>query len=238
MLVRYEKALMAKTTKTSKTTKAKKAPAEKKVATKKKVAVKPKATEKIKGKKKGEKIAVQAKAPETKKAAEKEAEKKPAEKVKAAPKKVAPKPEVKAKPAEVKAKPKAEIIPPLGHGVGRRKSSVARVWLKRGKGSLIVNGKKFTTYFDIESNRIEAYKPFVILPAAKDYDVEVNVYGGGVNSQAGAVRLGISRALLQANESFRSILRKNGLLTVDDRVKERKKYGQPSARAKFQFVKR
>lgn len=199
MLVRYEKALMAKTTKSSKSTK------DTKASTTKKTAAKPKTTPVVAEAKKEEK-------------APKVAEKKPA--------------------APQKAQPKHEIKPPLGHGVGRRKSSVARVWLKRGKGALIVNGKEFTSYFDIESNRIEASKPFAVLPAAKDYDVLVNVYGGGVNSQAGAVRLGISRALVQANESFRSELRKHGLLTVDDRLKERKKYGQPSARAKFQFVKR
>lgn len=210
MLARYEKALMAKTTKTSKTTPTKKAPAEKKIAEK------AKATEKIKVEKKAQ----------PKVAEPKPAETKPAQKVEAAPK------------PEIKAKPKVKINSPLGHGVGRRKSSVARVWLRRGKGSLIVNGKKFTSYFDVESNRIEVSKPFAVVPASKEYDFEANVHGGGVNSQAGAVRLGISRALLAVNEDFRVALRKHGLLTVDDRVKERKKYGQPSARAKFQFVKR
>lgn len=205
MLVRYEKAQMAKTTKTSKTTKANKTQ-----------------TSSATTLKKAEENTVQVKATSTK-AAETQSTVK---------KEVA---------ATAEAKPKAKVAvknAPLGHGVGRRKSSVARVWLKRGKGSLVVNGKDFATYFDTESNRLEASKPFAVLPAAKDYDVQVNVIGGGVNSQAGAVRLGLSRALLEANEGFRSELRKHGLLTVDDRLKERKKYGQPGARRKFQFVKR
>lgn len=127
---------------------------------------------------------------------------------------------------------------PVAHGVGRRKSSVARVWLRRGTGSVLVNGREYRQYFTTDIARADVVTPFKVIPAAQAYDVEVNVYGGGVNSQAGAVRLGISRALLESNESLRQVLRQNKLLTVDSRVKERKKYGQKAARRKFQFVKR
>lgn len=124
------------------------------------------------------------------------------------------------------------------HGVGRRKSSVARVWLKRGKGNVQINGKDFTEYFDTDLSRSKIVFPFKSLNIDKSYDAQVNVYGGGLKSQAEAVRLGISRALLKVDSAFRSVLKRNGLLTVDSRLKERKKYGQKAARRKFQFVKR
>lgn len=128
---------------------------------------------------------------------------------------------------------------PLAHGVGRRKSSVARVWLKRGNGSIVVNEKDYTEYFVTEISRLEAYKPFSIYPEAiKKYSAYVNVSGGGLHAQADAIKLGLSRALLEANEELKPLLREHGLLTVDSRVKERKKYGQKGARRKFQFVKR
>jgi len=128
---------------------------------------------------------------------------------------------------------------PVAHGVGRRKSSVARVWLYRnGKGGVLVNGKAYQSYFTTDIARADIVVPFKAVPNAQSFDIEVNVYGGGVNSQAGAVRLGIARALLANNESLRSTLREYDLLTVDARVKERKKYGQKAARRKFQFVKR
>ena len=126
----------------------------------------------------------------------------------------------------------------LAHGVGRRKTSVARVWLVRGSGLLVVNGKKHTEYFDTELNCKEATSPFRVIPMASGYDVEVNVLGGGMHSQAGAIQLGIARALLKLDESARLLLRQHGMLTVDSRRKERKKYGQKAARRKFQFVKR
>ncbi len=127
----------------------------------------------------------------------------------------------------------------IAHGVGRRKSSVARVWLKRGNGKISVNGKKHTQYFDTDIARNDAATPFRIAPSTgAKYDVLANVYGGGPNSQAGAIRLGIARALVAADESLRITMRKHGLLTVDARVKERKKPGQKGARRKFQFVKR
>lgn len=126
---------------------------------------------------------------------------------------------------------------PLGHGVGRRKSSVARVWLRRGTGKIVVNGKDHTQYFDTDITRMDASRPFAVVPNA-GYDVEANVEGGGVYSQAGAVRLGIARAMVELNEEIRTALRAEGLLTCDSRVKERKKPGQKAARRKFQFVKR
>lgn len=135
------------------------------------------------------------------------------------------------------AAPKASSMP-LAHGVGRRKSSVARVWLKRGNGSLVVNKKDYEKYFDTETARLAASLPFHAYPQASRYDIEVNVCGGGIYSQADAVKLGIARALVKINEDIRPILRQHGLLTVDARVKERKKYGQKGARRKFQFVKR
>lgn len=124
------------------------------------------------------------------------------------------------------------------HGVGRRKSSVARVWVMPGKGKITVNGKDYKEYFDTENSRGKIEIPFKVTGLGRDFDVEVNICGGGMMSQADAVKLGIARALLVGDENLRKVLRQNDLLTVDSRVKERKKYGQRSARAKFQFVKR
>ncbi len=126
----------------------------------------------------------------------------------------------------------------LAHGVGRRKSAVARVWLKRGRGSLVVNDKEYVRYFDTELARRAAVLPFAVYPQATKYDVYANVSGGGLSAQADAIKLGIARALLEVNPEIRPLLRQHGLLTVDSRVKERKKYGQKAARRKFQFVKR
>ncbi len=128
---------------------------------------------------------------------------------------------------------------PLAHGVGRRKSAIARIWLKRGKGDIVINEKNYSQYFDTEVARLAAYEPFLVYPdGARYYDVFANVSGGGLRAQADAVKLGISRALLAMNENLKPMLRQAGLLTVDSRVKERKKYGQKAARRKFQFVKR
>jgi small subunit ribosomal protein S9 len=134
-------------------------------------------------------------------------------------------------------KSKTGFAPNL-HGVGRRKSSVARVWLKHGRGNIEINGKDFVNYFDTDISRGKITFPFKITNMEKSYDVQVNVCGGGLKSQAEAVRLGISRALLKVNDALRPVLKRNGLLTVDSRLKERKKYGQKAARRKFQFVKR
>lgn len=127
---------------------------------------------------------------------------------------------------------------PSSHGVGRRKSSVARVWLRKGTGKMLINGRNFSEYFDTDIARAEATTPFRVSQEAMKFDVEVNVGGGGKQSQAGAIKLGFARALVLLFESLRPVLRDFDLLTVDSRVKERKKYGQKAARRKFQFVKR
>lgn len=127
---------------------------------------------------------------------------------------------------------------PLAHGVGRRKEAVARIWLRRGNGKIVVNGKDYSVYFDTEVTRLNVLKPFVVVPQAAHYDIEAFVEGGGRAGQSDAVKLGIARAFVIANELVRPVLREHGLLTVDARVKERKKYGQKAARRKFQFVKR
>lgn len=127
---------------------------------------------------------------------------------------------------------------PVAHAIGRRKSAVARIWVRKGSGKIVVNGKEYTEYFDTDVNRIEVAKPFSIIPIALGYDIEADVTGGGHTGQAGAVQLGIARALLALDETIRPVLRQHDLLTVDSRVKERKKYGQKAARRKFQFVKR
>lgn len=133
---------------------------------------------------------------------------------------------------------KATFGAPLAHGVGRRKCSVARVWLRKGSGKVMVNGKTSDAYFNTVFTRADAITPFTVIPQAAKYDAQVNVVGGGVSSQAGAVRLGIARALVSSEEDLRRALRAQDLLTVDSRQVERKKYGQRGARRKFQFVKR
>lgn len=143
----------------------------------------------------------------------------------------------KATKAPKSAKSAAVSQPPIAHGVGRRKSSVARVWLRRGTGKIRVNGKEFTEYFDTEITRLAASTPFRMIPGSA-YDVVANVNGGGSTGQADAIKLGIARAMVSVDEGLRIVLREHDLLTVDSRVKERKKYGQKAARRKFQFVKR
>ncbi len=124
------------------------------------------------------------------------------------------------------------------YATGRRKRAVARVFLQNGSGSIVVNGKSMDTYFDRETSRMIIEQPFDVLGKGNTYDVECNVYGGGLSSQAEAIRHGISRALLDVDGEFRSPLKKAGLLTRDAREKERKKPGQPGARKKFQYSKR
>lgn len=123
-------------------------------------------------------------------------------------------------------------------GTGRRKTSVARVRLAAGNGKITINGRPFETYFPMEALRTQATQPLVLTDTAAKFDVRVNVSGGGPSGQAGAVRHGIARALLRADPNFRPALKKEGFLTRDPRMKERKKYGQPGARKRFQFSKR
>lgn len=122
--------------------------------------------------------------------------------------------------------------------VGRRKTAVARVYLRPGKGEIIVNKRKFEDYFPIETAREEILLPFKVTNTLGTYDVFANISGGGFTGQAEALRLGIARALLGISEDFRKVLRENGLLTRDPRMVERKKYGQKKARKRFQFSKR
>ncbi len=124
------------------------------------------------------------------------------------------------------------------HGVGRRKSSVARVWVRQGSGNIQVNGKKHVDYFDTDIARDAVVTPLKLTGLDKKFDIQVNVSGGGRTGQSGAIRLAITRALVDNDESLRKIFRQNDLMTVDARKKERKKYGQLGARRKFQFVKR
>ena len=123
-------------------------------------------------------------------------------------------------------------------GTGRRKTSVARVRLSSGSGKVTVNGRAFENYFPTDSLRMVVQQPLVLTNNADKFDVRVNVSGGGPAGQAGAVRHGISRALLLADAALRPSLKAEGLLTRDPRMKERKKYGQPGARKRFQFSKR
>ena len=121
---------------------------------------------------------------------------------------------------------------------GRRKEAVARVRLALGVGKMTVNGRDFEQYFPVESSRLLIQQPLAITDKLKTYDVIASVKGGGPMGQAGAVRHGIARALVLADESTKDALKKNGFLTRDARMKERKKPGQPGARKRFQFSKR
>ena len=122
--------------------------------------------------------------------------------------------------------------------LGRRKASVARVYLSKGKGSYSINGKSLNEYFPTDTLQYKVNQPFTLTETSGSYDVKINVYGGGINGQAESVRLAISRALCEINEENRSVLKKEGLLTRDPRMVERKKFGQKKARKKFQFSKR
>lgn len=123
-------------------------------------------------------------------------------------------------------------------GTGRRKTSVARVRLAPGSGKVTVNGRALENYFLLETQRTLLMAPLVVTEAAGRFDVRINVIGGGPQGQAGAVRHGIARALLKADANFRPTLKAQGFLTRDPRMKERKKYGQPGARKRFQYSKR
>lgn len=122
--------------------------------------------------------------------------------------------------------------------VGRRKESVARVQLAFGKGDISVNERPYDKYFLRETDRIIVTQPLILTNNANKYDVFANIRGGGLTGQAGALRLGIARALIMADPNLKDLLRKQGFLTRDPRMKERKKYGQKGARKRFQWTKR
>ncbi len=124
------------------------------------------------------------------------------------------------------------------YATGRRKTSTARVFLRPGTGTITVNHREFNNYFPTETLRMNVRRPLVLTESVEKFDVLATVDGGGVNSQSGAVRLGIARALVDFNAELRKALKKDGLLTSDSRIKERKKYGLAGARKRFQFSKR
>ena len=124
------------------------------------------------------------------------------------------------------------------HTIGRRKASVARIYMSKGKGNITVNGKDFKAYFPVDTMQFKLEQPFNITDVAGKFDVKVNVNGGGTTGQAEAIRLAISRALCEIDPENRAALKPEGMLTRDSRVVERKKPGQKKARKKFQWVKR
>lgn len=130
--------------------------------------------------------------------------------------------------------PKVQIY----HGVGKRKTAVARVWMRPGEGNIVVNKKLLDNYFPVERNRMTVLQPLMMTNMLDKFDVKINVRGGGITGQAEAIRHGISRALVEVNPELKETLKRAGLLTRDARVKERKKYGQRGARARFQYSKR
>ncbi|MCY1046294.1 30S ribosomal protein S9 [Corallococcus sp. bb12-1] len=131
------------------------------------------------------------------------------------------------------------INPELGfYATGRRKEATARVWLRPGNGLVVINGRDINEYFGRETSKMVLHQPLEILEQKGKLDVTVNVRGGGLSGQAGAIRHGIARALCAFNPEFRPALKKAGFLTRDARAVERKKYGQPGARRRFQFSKR
>jgi small subunit ribosomal protein S9 len=123
-------------------------------------------------------------------------------------------------------------------GTGRRKSSVARVILSNGTGTFLVNGRTFEDYIPSAATRLDVVQPLTLTESEGKYDISVNVHGGGLTGQAGAIRLGITRALLEINPELRAVLKPAGMITRDPRAKERKKYGLKAARRAPQFSKR
>ena len=124
------------------------------------------------------------------------------------------------------------------YGTGRRKSSTARVFLRPGSGTITINHREFDRFFPTDALRVQVRRPLLVTETGEKFDILATVAGGGVNGQAGAVRLGIARALVEFNAELRKQLKKDGLLTSDSRIKERKKYGLAGARKRFQFSKR
>ena len=124
------------------------------------------------------------------------------------------------------------------YATGRRKTSIAKVWLKKGSGQIVINGKKYDDYFTREIHKMKLLRPFEIINQSADFDVRGNVKGGGLTGQVGALVHGISKALLQFDENLKTTLKKEKLTTRDSRSVERKKYGHRKARRSFQFSKR
>jgi len=124
------------------------------------------------------------------------------------------------------------------YATGRRKTSVARTWLTPGNGDILINNRTVDDYFPVESAKIIMSQPLTLTNNAGSFDVRITVNGGGISGQVGAIRHGITRALIQADPDLRTVLKKAGFVKRDPRVKERKKYGQKGARARFQFSKR
>ena len=124
------------------------------------------------------------------------------------------------------------------HKIGRRKTAVARVYVSQGSGNITINKKELANYFPTATLQYKVKQPLMLTENLENFDVKVNVYGGGITGQAEAVRLAISRVMCEVNEENRSILKPEGLLTRDPRMVERKKFGQKKARKKFQFSKR
>ncbi len=124
------------------------------------------------------------------------------------------------------------------HAVGKRKNAIARIYMRPGTGKIVVNSREFEDYFPVEISRMIIRQPLELVSVGPDLDIYVNVQGGGIFGQAGAIKQGLSKALLQLNPEFRPVLKKAGFLTRDARIKERKKYGQKGARARYQYSKR
>ncbi len=124
------------------------------------------------------------------------------------------------------------------YGTGRRKSSIARVWMRPGNGKVSVNDRELDNYFSLDTARVMVFQPLELTGTLGQFDIMVTVQGGGIKGQAGAIRHGITRALLTVKDEFRESLKKAGLITRDPRSKERKKYGQKGARRRFQYSKR
>ena len=131
-----------------------------------------------------------------------------------------------------------ETRTPQHLGTGRRKTAIARVRLATGTGKIQINGRAFENYFPAETQRAIVSQPFTVTGTADKFDAQITVSGGGPNGQAGAVRHGIARALLTVDTNLRPLLKAEGFLTRDPRMRERKKYGQPGARKRFQYSKR
>jgi small subunit ribosomal protein S9 len=124
------------------------------------------------------------------------------------------------------------------YGTGKRKTSIARVWLKPGVGNIVVNNKSLDDYFGRETSKMVVMQPLELTETIGKFDITVTVKGGGDSGQAGAIKHGITKALLEADVEMRGTLKKAGFVTRDSRIKERKKYGKKAARASFQFSKR